>query len=136
MRRTTALLVLGALGVASAARRSVDAQAGTAAQGSYLSLPQHAPDADARAGRMSYKSPYWEFVPYSQTGAGPTASALTMAAPGGILGSAHLNAETATVLGQISVSATEGTRRLADPIAAKCNQVRGGNAKTQSYYME
>jgi hypothetical protein len=129
MRITTTLLLLGALGVAGAVRRSIDAQA-TAAQGSYLSLPQHAPDADARARRMSYKSPYWEFVPYSQTGAGPTASALTMAAPGGMLGSAHLDAETATVLGQISVSATEGQRRMQGPIAAKCNQV--GNAKMQN----
>jgi hypothetical protein len=114
---TTALLQLGAFGVASA-------RAATTQGSSYLSLPQHAPDAKARARRMSYKSPYWEFVPYSQTDAGPTASALTMAAPGGTLGSAHIDAEMATVLGQISVSAEEGGRRVAGPIKAKCNQVR------------
>lgn len=122
---TTALLLLGALvGVTSAVRRSVEARAATMQGSSYLSLPQRAPDAEARARRMSYKSPYWEFVPYSQTDAGPTASALTMAAPGGTLGSAHLDAETATVLGQISVSAEEGGKRIAGPIKAKCNQVR------------
>lgn len=122
---TTALFLLGALGVASAVSRSVDARVATTQGSSYLSLPQHAPDAEARARRMSYKSPYWEFVPYSQTGAGPTASALTMAAPGGTLGSAHLNAETATVLGQISVSAAEGEGALRAPL--RPSATRWGN---------
>lgn len=103
-----------------------DEPAAAAAAASFLSIPQADADPAGRARRLSYKTPYWDFVPYSQVLEDPTADQLTTAAPGGALGMAQLVAETEGVGGQIAVSVAEGQKRTLGPMATKCNQVSQG----------
>jgi hypothetical protein len=90
----------------------------------FVSIPQRAPDPRARARRLGHKSQHWDFVPYSQTVAGSITARITTAAPGGILGAAQLQAETALVRGRILANSQEGQLRIRGPITATCSQVR------------
>ena len=68
----------------------------------FLSIPQQDPDPTARARRLSYRAPYWEFVSYGSLD--PGLANVSMAAAGGPLGSAANLAEGAVIGGQLKVS--------------------------------
>jgi hypothetical protein len=84
----------------------------------FLSIPQDDPDPASRARRLSYRAPFWEFVPYASID--PDLANLTMAAPGGTLGEASLDSQSAAIGGQLMVSRAVGMNVLEGPIIATC----------------
>jgi hypothetical protein len=87
----------------------------------FLSIPQDDPDPAGRARRLSYRAPYWEFVPYGTQD--PSLANLTMAAPGGILGNATLLSQGAFVLGQVDVSLQFSSQNIAEPMLTACTDI-------------
>lgn len=87
----------------------------------FLSIPQDDPDPAGRALRLSYRAPFWEFVPYASKN--PLLVNLTMAAPGGILGNQTRLSQGAFVLGQINTSVEIGLQTIAEPISTACTDI-------------